>query len=108
MMLRLASTDNKRGKIQNSQNLVKWHDCEERVTSFLTTQTACQIELWIKRYKRSKFRSNLVKSQKVKVTRGTNARVTRGTSVELSWNGMMWKVIQIDGRHVDKLGFDKC
>jgi hypothetical protein len=37
------------------------------------------------------------------VTHGTTARVTGGTSVQLSWHGTMWQ-----GRHVDELDDDKC
>jgi hypothetical protein len=45
------------------------------------------MELQIKSYKQSNFRSNLVKGQKVKVTHGTTVRVTRGMSIHLSWHG---------------------
>jgi hypothetical protein len=47
-----------------SKTWLKWHDREERITRFLTAQTTRQTELRIERYKRSKFKSNLVKKSK--------------------------------------------
>jgi hypothetical protein len=83
----MASTNNKGKKIKVFKTQLKWNDREERITRFLTTQMNRQTELGIKSYKQSKIRSNLVKSQEVKVTHGTTARVTCGMSVKLSWHG---------------------
>ena len=53
--LRMASADRKREKIKVPKTSLKLHDRKERVVRFLTVQTACQTELRIKSYKRSKF-----------------------------------------------------
>jgi hypothetical protein len=55
MMLRMASIDREREKIQSSQKSVKIHDHEESVAIFLTTQKDRQTKLWIARYSWSKF-----------------------------------------------------
>jgi hypothetical protein len=53
------------------------------------------------------------KSQKVKVTHFTTARVTCGTSIQLTWQSveLAWDDMEMsyrfDGRHVGELGCDK-
>jgi hypothetical protein len=48
------------------------------------------------------------------VTCGTTARVTRGTSVQLTWHSVelawddMARSYKYDGRHVGELSDDKC